>query len=154
MFFRSKKPRLTREQALAAIPVRNPSVSVKRNDSGRVELHLERQHNWRTRLVSILFYVPKHKTIELDERGSFVWNQIDDSRTVKQIVQSYRERYMPDERAWKESELQVVEFLRMLARKRLVAMAIVEPDKEKSVGKPGPAKMVRNKKAPAAGSKS
>lgn len=153
MFFRSRKPRLTREQALAAIPVRNPVVGVSRNDSGRVELHLERQRNWRTRLISILFYVPKHKTIELDERGSFVWNQIDDNRSVQQIVQSYRERYMPDQRAWKESELQVVEFLRMLARKRLVAMAIVERKDKKPAEKTPPAKQEERNQARATGSK-
>ena len=127
MWFRRKKPRLSREEALAAIPVRNPSVSSSRDDDGHVNLLLERQNNSRTRLLSVLFYVPKRKTIELDERGSFVWNLVDGETTVQSIIDRYRQRYTPDRRNWKEAELQVVEFLRMLAKKRLIAMAIVKP---------------------------
>ena len=75
------------------------------------------------------------KTIELDEHGSFVWNLVDGQISVRQVIDSYRERYSRDRRNWKEAELQVVEFLRMLAQKRLVAMAIVETGKASAKGR-------------------
>jgi len=131
MWFRKRKPTLSREQALAAIPVPNPTVTASRDDDGHVLLTLRRQHNWRTGLLSVLFRVPKQKVIELDDRGSFVWNLSDGQTTVRQVIDTYRQRYSADRRNWKEAELQVVQFLRMLAQKRLIAMAIVEK-KDKS----------------------
>jgi len=128
MLFGRKKTRLSKEDALAAIPVRNTSVTFSRNASGSVCLTAERQKDWRTKILSSVFQVPKRKTIELDERGSFVWERCDGENNVRNVVQAYRERYVKDKLNYKEAELQVIEFLRMLAQKRLIAMAIVRKE--------------------------
>ena len=61
------------------------------------------------------------RTVKLDELGAFVFRLIDGQRTVLQIVEAFQQRYKANRR---EAELSTVEFLRSLAQRRVISIAI------------------------------
>ena len=50
-------------------PARNELLQWERNDKGEAQIKVTRQETWKVRLLSKLFYVPKDRTITLDEVG-------------------------------------------------------------------------------------
>ena len=122
--FRRKGERLTRQQTLSAIPVRNANMEVTTDDAGNVTLSIP----WRgSRLMSALgtvMMVPKGKRrrgVELDEVGSFVFGLCDGRHTVKTIVDIFAERYRLSR---KEAALSIVSYLGQLARRGIVALMV------------------------------
>jgi len=67
---RKLKPQLTREQAMGARPVRNPSLQWKVNDDESVVVILPRRGDLSGKALGWLFMVPEQKPVELDELGS------------------------------------------------------------------------------------
>lgn len=138
LFFSSRKPKLTRQQSLSAIPVRNEKIQVEMDDDiGEASLIIPRRDDWWVRLMSKVFFVPEFRKITLDELGTFVWNQCDGSTTVGEIIQRFAKRYKLER---KEAELSMIAFLRQMVKKRLIGLAVMESKasaqgKEKDGGK-------------------
>lgn len=126
--FRKKKtpppPRgYDREKALAAVPVTNREVEVTRQDSGLILLTYPLQLKPWFRSVAMRFGAwddrPMTKKLELDEMGTFVWELLDGSRNVEQVVRCFAEQYqlMPQ-----EAEMSVTAFIREMGRRGLVGL--------------------------------
>ena len=126
-----KKPSLPRSEMLTLRPQRNPVIQwvpkplpegeEAEAARGGVVLTVPRREEtpwgkWMTRLLSL----PNTKTIELDEFGGQVWEQCDGTRSVEQLVQFTCARYKLNRR---QGEVSVVQFMRMLAQRRLVGFA-------------------------------
>lgn len=118
---RKSTPQLTRRQSLEALPLRNPSLDWRLNDSEEVVVTLPRRRDLRGRLLSVLFYVPKQRDITLDEVGSHVWNLCDGEHNVEQIVAELAKTYKLSHR---EAEVGVTEYLRMLGKRGMVGFAV------------------------------
>jgi len=123
MWFRKKRPALTREQSLHSVPVKNQHIEETRTDDGLVLLYLPRRDAWWIRALSRIFFIPKGRRIALDELGSTVWGMFDGETDVGGLIKRFAEKYRLSKR---EAELSVVAYLRMLARKGLIGIAVLD----------------------------
>lgn len=119
------KTSLSREQSLKAIPIRNEKILAELDeDTGEMLLLIPRRDDRWVRLLARVFYVPPHKKVSLDELGTTVWNLCDGKNSVREIVGQFAEKYKLSR---KEAEVSLTEFLRQMARKRLIGLVISEP---------------------------
>jgi hypothetical protein len=113
-------PQLSKNEALAAVPVPSREVRVLLTAEGLVRLSYPiRLRPWLARLVPRQAAAAARRTIELDGMGSFVWSHIDGNRSVRSLAELVTERYscLPV-----EAENAVADFLRQLGRRGIVGM--------------------------------
>jgi hypothetical protein len=114
-------PRLTREQSLSALPVRNTLVEYTRTEEDETELTIPRRTDLVGKLISLAFFVPRKRKIVLESIGTDVWELCDGEHNVDQITDTLVKKYKLNRR---EAEASLTEFLRRLAKRRLIAFAI------------------------------
>ena len=116
--------RISKSTQLAAVPVRNEALTVERNDRGEVVIVIHRNHGALKRALARIFVVPLvDKRIELDEPGTFVWDMCDGKTDIATIVRRLAERYKLER---KEAEVSVLNYLKQMARRRFVGIAVPE----------------------------
>lgn len=118
---RKKPPTLDRETSLRAVPVLNPGVEIIDREDGGVclRVRIPRQSTgWMARFLPPVF----ERNIQLDELGSFVVRQIDGRRTTRDIIDAFTAQYRLNRR---EAELSCTRFLRSLAERRAVSIAVL-----------------------------
>jgi len=114
------KPRPDRRRSLAGVPVFNDNVEIDRSDPEKWVLTMvtrRRQGKFSARFLP----ATSSRRLELDELGSVVVRLIDGNRDVKQIISEFQQQYNLNRR---ESELSVVEFLKALVGRGIIAIAI------------------------------
>jgi hypothetical protein len=119
----SKGIQVSREDALKCIPVKNIQITESRLESGEIIIRYPiTMRPWIAGLVK-RFGHPQDKNqtkkLQLDELGVAVWNLIDGSRPVRQIIQAFAESHRLQMR---EAEVAVTEFLRELGKRGLIGM--------------------------------
>ena len=78
-----KQPKIGREAMFKSKPVRNDQLSWEKNESDEIVVTLQRNDNWKVRVLSKLFWVPQQKTLVLDQIGAQVWDMCDGRTTVE-----------------------------------------------------------------------
>ena len=73
-----------KENFLDYVPKHNDLYPYEKKENGRIEVRVHNRGLF-FRLTQILLKKPKYSYIELDEFGSFVWEQIDGTRDVYEI---------------------------------------------------------------------
>ncbi len=116
-----RKPKLRREQALQARPIRNPALKWTELDSGEVRIVLPRRKDATGKLLSVLFHIPKSRPVNLDVVGSRVWTLCDGEHTVADIAEALTDEHKLHRR---EAEVSLTEFLRMLGKRNMVAFVV------------------------------
>lgn len=118
----ARAPQMTREQALAGIPVLNEGVSMV-TDSGRTLVVLRVANLRRSRWSLLARLAPKvaERRFALDELGVEVFNQIDGKRTVRDLIDLFAATHKVNRR---EAELSVAAFIRMLAQRGIVSVVV------------------------------
>jgi hypothetical protein len=124
VFFRRKK-KLTREQSLKSVPVKNQHVEESQNENGEYILFLPRKDTRWIKALSKLMYVPEGKKMALDELGSQVWGWIDGETNTGKLIKKFADKHDLSKR---EAELSVVAYLRMLAKKGLIGIAVTDSE--------------------------
>lgn len=124
MLFRKKRTPLTREQSLRSVPIKNQSVEETKTESGEIVLYLIRRDVWWIKVLAKTFYVPKGRKISLDELGSTVWGWLDGKTNVHQVIKRFAEKYKLSKR---EAELSVAAYLKTLAKRGLIGIAVLDP---------------------------
>src|SRR5688572_747273 len=117
---RRRKPTLTKQEALAARPVRVLGAEMKPAEGGCGKLTVPlRQTRW----TGWIFRMPEGstKTFELDAVGVMVWDQCDGKTSVQQIIRKVAKRYNISVR---EAEVSTRQFLHMLGRKGLIGFTL------------------------------
>jgi len=134
-----RKPRLSREHALQARPVRNPALKWEALDSGEVQVVLPRRRDVMGKLLSSVFYVPQSKPISLDVVGARVWQLCDGEHTVNEIAEALMEEHKLHRR---EAEVSLTEFLKMLGKRNMVAFVVPTEylEADEKADKPKPAR--------------
>jgi hypothetical protein len=124
--FRRKHPDLSRNDALAARPIR-AEATVARDDAGGAKVTVALQGG---RWTGWLFKTPvgAKKTYELDELGLFVWDACDGKTSVQQVIRKLAKRYNLNLR---EAEVATVKFLQMLTKRGLIGISLRKDDKVK-----------------------
>ncbi|HIE43761.1 MAG TPA: PqqD family protein [Candidatus Omnitrophica bacterium] len=116
-----KRLRLTREEALMAKPVKNINIRWKKNEKGEVLLYLSRKKSKIINLLSRIFFIPEEKIINLDKVGTYVWELCNGENSVKEIVVSLQKKFNLN---FKESEVSTLEYLKKLAQRGIIGLAI------------------------------
>lgn len=119
----SPAPGLTRDQALEARPVRNPSLEWQELEDGEVEVLLTRRQDLTGRILGWAFMVPTSRPVRLDEVGATVWQHCDGQHTVADLVKVLAAKYQMGKR---EVELSLVEYLKTLGKRGMVAFVVPE----------------------------
>jgi len=118
----SQAPQLTREQALAGIPVINAGVClVVENGRTLVMLRAATRPRGRWSLLGRVQPPVTERRFALDELGVEVFNQVDGRRSVRELIDRFAARHKVNRR---EAELSVAAFIRMLAQRNLVSVAV------------------------------
>ena len=118
---RTRGPRLNRAAMLNSRPARNEAVEWERNDRGEVRITVTRQDTWKIRLLSKLFYIPRKRSITLDEVGTEVWQMCNGRTTVAQMIEALSTAHQLNR---KEAEVSLLEYLKTLAQRRFVGFLI------------------------------
>jgi hypothetical protein len=113
-----KKPALSREEALAAKPIRAVEADLdidEQTGAGKLKVKIEAKRKW------VLFRLPAGatKTFELDEVGVYVWKKLDGSTSVESLMRQLAKQYNLD---LKQAEASTVAFLQMLIKRGLVGL--------------------------------
>ena len=105
----------TREQFLAAKPIRSPEASAESINDGGIRISIPVKRMW-------WFKLPANsiKKFELDEVGKFVWEKCDGKTSLQSIIKQVSQQYRLNIR---EAEVSTLKFFEMLSRKRLVGVA-------------------------------
>ena len=114
-------PQMTREQAMSARPVRNPSLKARENDEGETVVVLPRRKDWVGRLLAWAFFVPESRPIVLDEVGTFVWEHCDGTRTVSDVVGLLAAEYKLSRR---EVEVSLTDYFKTLGKRGMVGFLV------------------------------
>jgi hypothetical protein len=136
--FRKKRPLLSRDEALACVPVKSEAVAAYRTDAGVMRLRYPLVVKpWIADLAKRFGAAPDAppaRQLELDELGTLTWALIDGKRSVRGIVKQFagQTRVHP-----KEAEAAVTRFLRELGRRGIIGMAPAGRNITKEVGSTG-----------------
>jgi hypothetical protein len=126
-FFRRRKEPPSRERLLRGVPVLNQMVEWQEHE-GKVRLTIPRTGNWKTRILSLLFHIPKEHIVELDSVGEQVIRLCDGRRTVKEISRRLaRSRHLNQ----REAEAALLQYLEGLVRRSIIGIAIPPPRKHR-----------------------
>jgi len=121
IFRRKSAPRITREQVMNTRPIRNPAIEVTHAENGEVSLKLPRRRVWWINLLARLGGVPEYRILTLDRVGSSVWELCDGEHTVRDLISLLASEHKLSR---KEAELSMVSYLRQLAQRGVVALAV------------------------------
>jgi len=123
--FRRRKQealRLSVEQCMQAVVMRNPQAEVRTLPDGKLEVSVPYMKPWLIRLFS-----RKEKTFrrrfELDDLGSQLWEMFDGKHTVEQLVQ-----HVADSRGLEREQAvqSMLAYLQMLLTRGLVGLIVPE----------------------------
>ncbi len=87
-----RKKEIQEDNYLDYVPVRNPDFGWRVKDNGRVEVTVPNR-GFFNRIAQIFFRRPKISYIELDEYGSFLWQQIDGETNIYQMSLRMKEHF-------------------------------------------------------------
>ena len=127
LFRRKPTPQITREQALAARPLRNPELEVTYTDDGEVSIRIPRRKVWWLNALAKLGRLPEYRIITLDAVGTSVWDLCDGENTVKELIGTLAQEHQLSR---KEAELSMVTYLRQLAERGVVMLVVDEEKRE------------------------
>ena len=119
LFPRKFVSKITRQEILSAVPVRNSLVEWETNEHEEVVLRVPRRQDRLGRLLHRVFVAPPFKQVVLDEVGSDVWQLCTGENNVDAIVKSLSKKYKLSRR---EVELSLASYLRTLAQRGLIGL--------------------------------
>ncbi len=128
-----KKPELQyqREDVFSAYPLRNQLVTWEEEPSGEISLVIPQKQKVWIRIVAKLFNIPDKRVIVLDEVGAFVWKLCDGKNTIDIVIRRLRNEYSLTR---KEAETSLLTYLRQLAKKGLIGIAVPKDSKKTKGG--------------------
>ena len=126
MFWKKRAPpNLSRTESLNAVVVASGGVLVREDAKGTITLVVPFKASPLVDRLSRWLGTTSggERKVELDEVGSFVWRMCDGRTTVREMIPRLADRYKMNR---KEAEVSLTTFLRTLAGKRLVAVAVLK----------------------------
>ncbi|MTI60115.1 MAG: PqqD family protein [Firmicutes bacterium] len=100
------------------IPERKENIKWKKNEDGNIILIIKR-NKWIDKLFQKIFNTPKQTTLEFDELGSFVWENIDGQKTIGKITGILRKQ---DFEKYSPVEERLITFMRVLKNNGLIKL--------------------------------
>ena len=112
---------------LESVPCLNPTVRWQELESGEMMGIYKRHTHGIARFLTRLLHTSEIGQVLLDETGSAVVRAIDGKRTVSDLIAHFAEHLHLSR---KESEVSLLKFMEMLARRRLIGFAVSPPEGE------------------------
>ena len=110
---------MDRRKSLEGIPVLHEGVTIAYRENGNAVVTVRLK---RGRSLLARFQPPvMERVVRLDELGTFVLQQVDGRTPTREIVERFVKRYHTNRR---EAELSAVAFLKSLAQRGVVSIAI------------------------------
>jgi len=133
MAIRSKKlkksPPLTVDDFLRSVPVANVSMKVEGRADGSALVSIPmRRPGWLVPPLTWILPYSSHRRVELDPVGAGVLQLCDGQRTVEDIIEEFADRHRL---SFRESQLPVTQFIRMMLERGLVAAIGTNEDADK-----------------------
>ena len=125
-----KPERLSLEALLEAVPFANEAAEI--SDQGEVcVVSLPLRKTWWMRPpVSWVLPYRESRRVQLDKLGTEVFRAVDGRRTVEEIVESFAAAHRL---RFHEARLAVMQFLKMLAQRNIVALAVSKERTEREL---------------------
>ncbi len=120
-----KQPKIGREAMFNSKPVRNDRLEWEKTEGDEVAVTLTRADTWKVRLLTKIFWVPKQRTLVLDQIGSEVWDMCDGRTTVEAMIRRLSEAHKLN---LKEAETSLLAYLKKLGQKGLVGFVVAKKD--------------------------
>ena len=111
----------TLEHLLRTVPVANRAATVKPAGDGLHVLLPIRRRWWMKPPLSWVLPYREHRTVALDRLGREVYEAVDGRRDVEAIVERLAEAHRL---RFHEARMAVMQFLRMLAERNIVILAV------------------------------
>ncbi|MCE5216967.1 PqqD family protein [bacterium] len=123
LFHRRKggQPTLTREQSMAARPVRNPGLEWSLNEDDEAVVTIPRRKDTQGRFLAWMFFIPEARPLSLDAVGTFVWEHCDGEKSVSDLIDLMAKEYNV---ARKEVEVSLIEYLKRLGQRGMVGFLV------------------------------
>ncbi len=128
---RSKRDIQSRQRMLESVPHLNPEVKWEQLDSGELMAVYTCYDGGVRKWLRRLFPRPEKAQVMLDDIGTRVVRSIDGRRRVRDLIAQMEDELQISR---KESEMSVVTFLEMLAKRRLVGFAVPQEHKKGELG--------------------
>lgn len=80
------------ENYLDYIPKHNSLYPYSKNENNRIEVTVQNKGLF-NRIAQLIFRKPKYSKIELDDFGSFVWEQMNGERSIYEISMLIKEEF-------------------------------------------------------------
>lgn len=106
-----------KQNYLDFIPVKNPALPWRCEESGIVVLEIEHR-GAADRIAQKFFGRPKKSSIKMDAFGSFIWQQADGVRNIYEIGQEVKHQFGEDAEPLYE---RLVMFMRTLAEQKYIS---------------------------------
>ena len=119
----------TLSHLLRTVPVANRAATVKIAGEGLHVLLPIRRRWWMRPPLSWVLPYREHRTVALDRLGREVYEAVDGRRTVEAIVERLAEAHRL---RFHEARMAVMQFLRMLAERNIVILAVPKAPAEEN----------------------
>ena len=134
MLFRKKKAKATQsppmsiDSFLRAVLVTNSAMTLEGRRDGALASIPMRRPAWMVPPVSWLVPFSSHRRVELDATGAFVLGMCDAEHSVEEIIEELAARH---KLSFREAQLPVTQFVRMLLERGIVAVIGISEDSHK-----------------------
>ena len=128
---RPARTELYDERLLDTVPTRNAAVRGERRGNALV-LWIPVQRRWWTDAVSWVLPLRNRKGFALDSLGEQIWQACDGRRDVEQIIDEFAAHHRV---RFHDARVSVLQFLRTLMERRLVAVAVGAGDDSTAAGR-------------------
>lgn len=123
--FLKKQPKIGRDAMFKSKPVRNDQLDWEKTDEEEVSITLTRGDSWKARVLSKIFWIPKNRTLVLDQIGAQVWEMCDGRTNVEAMIKRLSKTHQLN---LKEAEISLLAYLKKLGQKRLVGFVVAKQD--------------------------
>jgi hypothetical protein len=113
--------RLSLDELLAAIPIRNAELTSTTEGEDRIVLRVPIRKKWYTSApFTWIFPFRTHRAVELDPLGCQVWAACDGINSIERIIEQFS---ATNHLSFHEARLGVLEFLKSLTRRGIIVIA-------------------------------
>ena len=110
---------------LKSKPARNDALSWEKNENEEVTITVERRDDWRAKVLSKIFWIPKSRSLMLDQIGAQVWNMCDGKTSVDAMIRKLSTEHKLN---LKEAEVSLLTYLKSLGKKNLIGFFVEKED--------------------------
>lgn len=120
-----RQPKIGREAMLKSKPARNDALTWEKNKNEEITITVERRDDWKAKVLSKIFWIPKSRSLMLDQIGAQVWDMCDGKTSVDAMIRKLSTEHKLN---LKEAEVSLLTYLKSLGKKNLIGFFVEKED--------------------------